>query len=186
MNFEELISQADYTLGHEDQPFQANQAGVALIRNLLPLAERARAAMDRAYAGCCLLGALLEFPWIREVRLVVAGDLAIDDNGRAYTYAEVEAKDLVLDLEALGLLDAGADRSQEVLLEQIEDWLDDFSWEVYEGFGGDEHELADVVIRLQRSLLSELPVEQARSGGRLAALLDERGLISIGGDPVAM
>ena len=85
MNFEELISQADYTLGHEDQPFQANQAGVALIRNLLPLAERARAAMDRAYAGCCLLGALLEFPWIREVRLVVAGDLAIDDNGRAYT-----------------------------------------------------------------------------------------------------
>lgn len=184
MNFEELISQADYTLGHEDQPFQANQAGVALIRNLLPLAERARAAMDRAYAGCCLLGALLEFPWIREVRLVVAGDFAIDDNGRGYTYADVEAKDLVLDPEALALSAAGADQSEEVLLEQIEDWLDDFSWEIYEGFGGDEHELVDVVIQLQRSLLSELPVEHARSGGRLADLLDERGLISIGGDPV--
>lgn len=184
MNFEELISQADYTLGHEDQPFQANQAGVALIRNLLPLAERARAAMDRAYAGCCLLGALLEFPWIREVRLVVAGDFAIDDNGHGYTYADVEAKDLVLDPEVLALSAAGADQSEEVLLEQIEDWLDDFSWEIYEGFGGDEHELVDVVIQLQRSLLSELPAEHPRSGGRLADLLDERGLISIGGDPV--
>lgn len=109
-------------------------------------------------------------------------DVAIGDEGQAYTNVTVRVSDVVYK-EGHGELpdNLPVDQAevQATLEDDLENQVSEFSYDLYVGLNGDEYAPGSVRVALKRVLFAGLDSDAGRSGSLAIAVLEEAKAIEV-------